>query len=179
MGGELRVAEWPRGRRERRRAGAQLVPGPGLVPGAPGSRCGRAVLQAGRSRVLGRPPSTPAFQAGKGGIHRSLAAGSEGRLPLLCPPPAAPEPWSPRAACFLHWWSWAMSLPWPPCGTGAGGAGGCRMCKVSASGSYHLAEPGCGLQPPPLPGGWRRGGVRGRLLPTSGLPCALPFLSQG
>lgn len=116
--------------------------------GAPGRRCGRAVPQAGRSQVPGHPPPT----------HTRLPS-REGRgLPGIWPPApkggsaccahsgAAPEPWSPRAACFPPWWSWATPSPWPRCGTGAGGAGGCRTCKVSASGSYHLDRVGAAVQ---------------------------------
>lgn len=127
--------------------GARLVP-PQDQSGAPGRGCSRAGLPAGRSLVHpGKGGGCPACAAGSGGSSACSARG--------CP---APAPWSPRAACFPPWWSWAMSSPWPPCGTGAGGAGGRGMSKVSAAGS---SLPGAAAGHRPCQGGWRRGRPRG------------------
>lgn len=127
--------------------GARLVP-PQDQSGAPGRGCSRAGLPAGRSLVHpGKGGGCPACAAGSGGSSACSARG--------CP---APAPWSPRAACFPPWWSWAMSSPWPPCGTGAGGAGGRGMSKVSAAGS---SLPGTAAGHRPCQGGWRRGRPRG------------------
>lgn len=127
--------------------GARLVP-PQDQSGAPGRGCSRAGLPAGRSLVHpGKGGGCPACAAGSGGSSACSARG--------CP---APAPWSPRAACFPPWWSWAMSSPWPPCGTGAGGAGGRGMSKVSATGS---SLPGTAAGHRPCQGGWRRGRPRG------------------
>lgn len=127
--------------------GARLVP-PQDQSGAPGRGCSRAGLPAGRSLVHpGKGGGCPACAAGSGG---SSACSARGCL--------APAPWSPRAACFPPWWSWAMSSPWPPCGTGAGGAGGRGMSKVSAAGS---SLPGTAAGHRPCQGGWRRGRPRG------------------
>lgn len=127
--------------------GARLVP-PQDQSGAPGRGCSRAGLPAGRSLVHpGKGGGCPACAAGSGGSSACSARG--------CP---APAPWSPWAACFPPWWSWAMSSPWPPCGTGAGGAGGRGMSKVSAAGS---SLPGTAAGHRPCQGGWRRGRPRG------------------
>lgn len=142
------------GRRERRPVGAQLVQDRTSLSsrlGAPGRQCGRAVLQAGRSLVLAPPPS--ALHVGKGGGSQPPQR-LGGQPCLLCLQPGSPEPWSPRVACFPPWWSWAMLSPWPLCGTGAGGAGACRMSKVSAAGGY---RPGCCHQPLPRPRGLEAG----------------------
>lgn len=87
--------------------------------------------------------------------------------------PAPPEPWSPRAACFLPSWSWATSSPWPPCGTGAGGARGCRMSKVRPM----VATPGAAVSCRQPARGLRAGRSRGRLSPAPEFPYARPFLS--
>lgn len=103
--------------------GAQSVQGP--HQSQPGRRCCRAVLRAGRSRAQGRE--------GGGCGPRAASAPARRAAPPALPARSlgAPEPWSPRAACSPPWWSRATSSPWPPCGSGAGGAGGRRRRKVS------------------------------------------------
>lgn len=88
--------------------------------------------QVGRSLVVGHPPLTrPPHRAGRELPGPELPVRKGG---FACPAcsRAAPEPWSPPAACFPPWWSWATSSPWLLCGTGAGGASGLKMSKVSA-----------------------------------------------
>lgn len=117
------------------------------------SAAGRA---CGAGPCLGAPPSP-----GREGSVRPHTAVRKGCSASSAHGRAAPEPWSPRAACFPPWWSWAISSRWLPYGTGAGGAGGRRMSKVSAAGSYRLGplvasrcpasglEAGRGDGPPP------------------------------
>lgn len=178
MGGELRVAR----RGEGEEAGGSTVGAvdraspPGA--GAPGRRCSRAVLQAGRSQVPGHPPPHPSSNGGREGSARSLAAGSEGQLRLLCPQPCCPRAMEPSGSLFPslvvvgHVVTLAAVWHWR--------RGRWRVQDVQGKRLWQLPPGpslGCGQQPPPLLGGWRRGGVRGRLPPASEFPCSLPFLS--
>lgn len=152
------------------RSGREARPGEQLVRRRRPTAVGRS--RRGRSLVPGTP-SRPQLPRGRKGGCPASSSPSEGRLRLPALRPAPPEPWSPRAACFLPSWSWATSSPWPPCGTGAGGARGCRMSKVrplvaTPEAAVYCRHPARGL---------RAGRARGRLPPAPKFPYARPFLS--
>lgn len=95
-------------------------------PSRAGGAAGRCCGQGGP----GRPPGPPSRRERRG--PPASPPGPGGQLCRLCPHAARrPEPWSPREACSPPWWSRATSSPWPPCGSGAGDAGGRRTRKVS------------------------------------------------
>lgn len=154
-------SDWEGGGEEA--VGAHLVQGRDSSHQAD-SAVGRSCRQGGPWSWC--PPVRP--HPGKGGGCRPGAA-SERQLRSLCRSFGAPEPWSPRAACFLPWWSWATSSLWPLCGTGAGGAGGHRMSKVSP---WRLPPGPLAPATAPAKGGWRRGGGEG---PPPSHPCISLF----
>lgn len=134
---------------------------------SPSPAGGAAGRSAGRA-VPGAPLARP--RAGKGGgcPPRAASAPSRRAAPLALPAAAwGPAPWSPQAACFPPWWSWATSPPWSPCGSGAGGAGGRRRRKVSRRRLCPGLSPATAAAP--ARGSWSRGGAGARA--ASSHPC--------